>query len=101
MSSAAPPARPFEAVAPDAAQTLDDRWVGHLLRRAGFGATHELLDRFAGRDPAAALDWLLDDDPDNDPLGATIESLAGSAFTSGATPPLGVGRGRHAQSQPA
>lgn len=80
MQSAAPVDRPFEPFTPDAKQPFDDRWAGHLLRRAGFGATHALLDRFSGKLPGAALDWLFDYDPAHDPLDTAIESLAGFAY---------------------
>lgn len=51
--------------------------MAHLLRRAGFGPTAAWLDRFRGRPPKEAIDWLFDFDPSEDELNDRLEDFAG------------------------
>ncbi len=78
------PSHPFEAFAPSAVQPFDDRWLCHLLRRAAFGPTLELLEKFSGKPLPAVLDWLFEIDLANDPMNPALDQLVGfvSPFSS-------------------
>ncbi len=71
-----PPSDPFASFAPSNEQSFDDKWLGHLLRRAGLGATAARLDAYSGK-LAEAIDWLFNYDPDQDPLNPLLEQLQG------------------------
>src|SRR5206468_3425376 len=76
-SPLAPPAAQFDRFTPSSSQAFDDRWVSHLYRRAGFGASVEQLDQFKSKSPEDVLDALFNFDPADDPLASEFESLAG------------------------
>lgn len=60
---------------PPAIPTTERAWIGHLLRRAGFGATQLELERFTSLGRAATVDYLLNYDSLDD---AALENrLAG------------------------
>jgi len=49
------------------------RKVGHLLRRAGFGATPDDLQAYAAKGVAATVEELVNDDQKTDELGTTLD----------------------------
>jgi len=72
-----PPSDPFREFEPSADQPFDDRWTNHLFRRAAFGANADELDRFAGKEPSHALDYLFNYDPADDPMAKQFNELVG------------------------
>ena len=71
------PDRPFEPYRPTADDPWDVRKAGHLLRRAGFGATPESLAMAVASNPTAAVSGLLNFDPTDDPLDRLLSDAAG------------------------
>ena len=69
-----PPVNAFGPYKPSADRPFDDRRVCHLLRRAGFGKRPDRLDRLHGQTPEAALDWLFNISPDDDPLNDKLHA---------------------------
>jgi len=53
------------------------RKVGHLLRRAGFGATPDDLQAYAAKGVAATVEELVNDDQKTDELGTTLDKVQG------------------------
>jgi len=76
-SSQNQPGDQFRVFEPNAEQGFEDRWVSHLFRRAGFGASAEELDRFKGKSVESALGFLMDYDPGDDPMGRQFEEMVG------------------------
>src|SRR4051794_20228400 len=72
------PADPFGPYEPTADDPWDVRKAGHLLRRVTFGATADRLDKVLKcPSPAAAIDSLLDYDPQLDPFAQLAEQTEG------------------------
>src|SRR5919199_5390504 len=63
------------AAAASAAPLSDTARIGHLLRRAGFGASPGELESFRALGVHATIDWLLNPDPHAD--DALEQRLAG------------------------
>ncbi len=79
----APSSPPAPVLGPSGLETLSfpnttEARVGHLLRRAGFGASRAELDRFAGMGLQATIDYLIDyEKVDN---GALDQRLAARTY---------------------
>jgi uncharacterized protein (DUF1800 family) len=73
----APPDRPLDPFVPTATDAWDLAKIGHLYRRAAFGASWKQLQAGLKQKPADLVDKLLDYDPANDPFNALLESLTG------------------------
>src|SRR5258708_5477907 len=73
----APPVNQFRDFEPSSDQAFDDRWANHLFRRAAFGADAEELNRFSGKLPSQALDFLINYDPADDPMARQFDDLVG------------------------
>ncbi|MGH7215076.1 MAG: DUF1800 domain-containing protein [Tepidisphaeraceae bacterium] len=67
----------FEPFEPSDAQPWGMRRIGHLLRRAGFGATDDWVDALKPATPADALSTLLEYDVADDPLNPYLDKLEG------------------------
>ena len=77
---------PWAEYAPTAANPWDRRKAGHLLRRAGFGATAGELDRAVADGPKATIDRLLKGgEPDAD-FDATSQFMATEASLPASSP---------------
>jgi hypothetical protein len=62
------PAREWQSWQPDDRTRWDRKWISHLYRRAGFGATLDELRAAEQRGPKATLDHLLQGEPGCDEL---------------------------------
>jgi hypothetical protein len=69
---APPPPQPFEPF-----EAWDVRKVGHLLRRAGFGASHERMNELQKMQADGAVGWLLDFDISKDPFNHLLGEIEG------------------------
>jgi uncharacterized protein (DUF1800 family) len=74
QADVAPPPQPFDAL-----EAWDVRKVGHLLRRAGFGASHERTDALLSMQSDAAVDSLLEFDAKEDPFNHLLKEIEGFA----------------------
>ena len=74
---AAPPERPFEPYQASESEPWDASRAGHLLRRAGFGASPDALAEAIKAGPGATLDRLFNFDPAGDPFNNILEQGAG------------------------
>jgi uncharacterized protein (DUF1800 family) len=72
-----PPKDQFEPFAPLDDAPWDVPRAGHLLRRLTFGSTRPRLDALLKLEPGAAVDSLLDYDPDKDPYEGMLEQMEG------------------------
>ena len=71
------PDKPFEPYRPTPGDPWDVRKAGHLLRRAGFGATPESLAMAVAGTPNAAVSGLVNFDPTDDPFNRLLDDAAG------------------------
>ena len=72
-----PPADFSAAYVPSASQPWNVRRAGHLLRRAGFGASYQRLTDALAHSPAQVIAGLFDFDPTVDPLNDVLDQLQG------------------------
>jgi uncharacterized protein (DUF1800 family) len=72
-----PPADAFDPYVPTAAEPWNVRRAGHLLRRAGFGASYQRLTDTLAMSPKQAIARLFDFDPAIDPLNDILDQLQG------------------------
>ncbi len=72
-----PPDRPFDAYEPTAQEPWDARRAGHLLRRAGFGASPDAMKQAIEAGPGKAVDRLFDFNPEDDPFNHLLDQGAG------------------------
>jgi len=82
------PAREWQAWQPDGVTRWDRKWVGHLYRRAVFGATLDELRAAEQRGPQATLDRLLQGEPDADELLPAL--LSAGQYTAEANEPASL-----------
>lgn len=71
------PADPFSPFIPSEDVPWDLPRVNHLLRRCGFGPTHEKIDELLALSPAQAVESLFSFDSSKDPFAGMIEQLEG------------------------
>lgn len=71
------PANPLAAYRPSTAEPWDRRKVGHLYRRATFGASASAIAAGLKQSPAQLVDSLLNYDTSQDPFNETLASLVG------------------------
>jgi uncharacterized protein (DUF1800 family) len=72
------PAKPWEPYKPSSASPWDLRKVGHLYRRAAFGATHAELQAALADGPDKTIDRLLQGGPGQEEFDRQTATLAGS-----------------------
>ena len=72
-----PPDRPFDAYEPSDQEPWDARRAGHLLRRAGFGASPDTLRQSIEAGPGKSLDGLFNFNADDDPFNHLLDQGAG------------------------
>jgi hypothetical protein len=77
--------REWQAWQPDAGQPFDRKWVGHLYRRAAFGANLDELRAAENRGLGPTLDLLLRGEPDCDELLPAL--LTAGQFTAAVDQP--------------
>ena len=77
---------PWAEYAPTAANPWDRRKAGHLLRRAGFGATAGQLDRAVADGPKATIDRLLTGGDADADFDATSKFMATEASLPASSP---------------
>jgi uncharacterized protein (DUF1800 family) len=68
--------------------------VDHLLRRAGFGASQEELEAFAGRSTSEVLQFLLDYEDQPDDVDEKIGNPAYASVSAGFSPNLNIEHAR-------
>ncbi len=61
-----PPDKPFDPFQPSDAEPWNARRIGHLLRRAAFGASAQRMQLCKERGPDGSVNWLLEFDPASD-----------------------------------
>src|SRR5688572_20986773 len=71
------PRTAWQPYAPTAADPWDARKVGHLYRRAGFGATHAEIEAGVAAGHEKTLDLLLTGRPESDDFTRTSDYMAG------------------------
>jgi hypothetical protein len=79
------PAREWQAWQPDERNRWDRKWVGHLYRRAGFGANLDELRAAEKRGPRDTLDLLFQGEPGCDELVPAL--LTAGEYTAAANEP--------------
>ncbi len=79
------PAQEWREWNPDEHTRWDRKWIGHLYRRAGFGATLDELRAAERRGPRATIDLLMHGEPGYDELMPAL--LTAGQFTAAANEP--------------
>jgi hypothetical protein len=80
-------ANPWDPYRPTSENPWDRRKVGHLYRRAGFGATKAELDRGVADGPEKTIAHLLIGEPNDPDFESTSEFMAGPRSLPAGAPP--------------
>jgi uncharacterized protein (DUF1800 family) len=76
-TSPVPPDKQFDEYQPAEDMPWNTERVGHLLRRAGFGATHARQQTMLKQNPAQAIESVVNFDPKVDPFDGVLTQMEG------------------------